>query len=72
MAEAEERFREMPSAGCLQDQVTFNIMIDGYGRDGNIEAMQLLFLEMCHVGLVPDSWTYNALIRSFGRYVTIF
>lgn len=68
MREAELLLAEMPQRGCLPTDVTYNILIDGYGRSGDIINMQTKFVEMLEAGWTPDTWTYNALIRSFGKW----
>ncbi|GAB4838048.1 hypothetical protein Ancab_027577 [Ancistrocladus abbreviatus] len=47
--------------------VTFNTIIDIFGRVGNIEKMDALFLKMKHEGMKPNTVTYCSLVNAYSK-----
>ena len=60
--------QEMEAHFCVPNEVHYNILMDGWGRLGDIEKMQQKFLDMRTAGCGPDVWAYNSLVRNFGRW----
>lgn len=44
------------------DVLTYNVLIDGYGKRGDIVTMLELFEEMKNSDLKPDHITFNSLM----------
>lgn len=56
---------EMRSVGLTPNTVTYNIIVDAFGKAGMFEAMEDVFMEMVEgEGCSPDIWTQNAILRS--------
>ncbi|KAF3975304.1 hypothetical protein CMV_001428 [Castanea mollissima] len=73
MERASETFRDMQHRGIAPNIVTFNTLISGYCRDGDIDGLCRVhqigdafacFTEMVAWGVTPNAVTYNILIRS--------
>ena len=68
LEDAERLLEEMEAHFCVPNEVHYNILMDGWGRLGDIETMQQKFLDMRSAGCQPDVWAYNSLVRNFGRW----
>ena len=49
------------------DVVTFNTVVDSFGRAGDVDSMESHFNAMKHRGVKPNSVTYSSLVSAFGR-----
>lgn len=50
--------------GFLPNEITYAILIDGYGRKGNVQEVLKLFYEMENKLLCPGSSVFSTLIKS--------
>ncbi|KAF6171535.1 hypothetical protein GIB67_018059 [Kingdonia uniflora] len=48
--------------GCEHDVISYNILINGYGKAKKLDEAMLTFEDMCSKGLTPNAITYNSLI----------
>ena len=55
------RKREVPMS-----ELTFCILIKGFGRTGDVPRVRRTYDAMLKQNLVPDLATYNALLDAFG------
>lgn len=58
-------FVSMESKGCRHDVYSYNILINGYCKDRNVEDAVSLCREMLSEGIRADATTYNTLFVSF-------
>ena len=59
---------EAKARPCAPDVVSWNIMIDGYARQGKPALARRCFREMLeqpHESIQPDKFTYTALLKSY-------
>ncbi|KAH6795869.1 hypothetical protein C2S51_036855 [Perilla frutescens var. frutescens] len=71
---AVEWYEKMPSFGCELDPVTCSVMVDVYGKVGNVEAALSLYDrarskkgEMKALRVRPNASMYNSLLDAMGR-----
>ncbi|XP_074267540.1 pentatricopeptide repeat-containing protein At5g48730, chloroplastic-like [Silene latifolia] len=58
---------DMVSQGIKPSTVTYNTLIDAYGKSGKFAEMESVLAEMlCKRHCEPDSWTMNSTLRAFG------
>nr|UPT48396.1 pentatricopeptide repeat protein AaPPR29 [Agave angustifolia] len=58
---------DMKSMGIQPNTVTYNTLIDAYGKAGRFEDMESSLIEMLqNRECKPDIWTMNATLRAFG------
>lgn len=58
---------EISSAGMRPNIVTYNTIVDGYGKAGMLEQMENTLSHMFeNQNCKPDVWTMNSTIRAFG------
>ncbi|PWZ15464.1 Pentatricopeptide repeat-containing protein [Zea mays] len=62
-----------PAAGVAPERprkpklvVTYNVLIDLYGKAGRLKNALDMFLDMPAHGVMPDTYTFNTLINIFG------
>lgn len=59
---------EMRRVGLRPNTVTYNILVDSYGKAGRFREMEDVFMEMKESDEIqPDIWTQNAILRNFSR-----
>jgi len=59
---------EMSSAGMRPNIVTYNTIVDGYGKAGMLKEMENILSYMFeNHNCKPDVWTMNSTIRAFGN-----
>lgn len=59
---------EISSAGMRPNIVTYNTIVDGYGKAGMLEEMENILSHMFeNHNCKPDVWTMNSTIRAFGN-----
>ncbi|OAY64478.1 pentatricopeptide repeat-containing protein At3g53170 [Ananas comosus] len=62
---------EMSYLGLECNVVTYNIMIDGYGKAGMLEDMENSLFDMLENGrCLPDIFTMNSILWAYGNYGT--
>jgi pentatricopeptide repeat protein len=65
LASALEVFNTFCESGGTPDAFTYNILMDGFGRQGQLLNCESLIAQMRRQpGLAPDTYTYNALLRA--------
>ncbi|KAJ9697264.1 hypothetical protein PVL29_009174 [Vitis rotundifolia] len=58
---------DMANQGIKPNTVTYNILIDAYGKAKRFAEMESTLLEMLREGKCePDVWTMNSTLRAFG------
>ncbi|KAF7011927.1 hypothetical protein CFC21_026174 [Triticum aestivum] len=57
----------MPELDCAPDVFSFNIVINGCFREGEVDKACNLFHEMPQLGVQPDVVTYNSIIIALSR-----
>ncbi|XP_058093621.1 pentatricopeptide repeat-containing protein At5g48730, chloroplastic [Magnolia sinica] len=58
---------EMASEGIKPNTITFNTLIDAYGKAGRFSEMESTLLKMLQdQDCKPDVWTMNSTLRAFG------
>ncbi|EPS58661.1 hypothetical protein M569_16151 [Genlisea aurea] len=57
----------MSASGIERTGVTFNILIDGYGKARRFGAMERRLGEMIEAGICPDVYTFNSVVGAYGR-----
>ncbi|KAG6533721.1 pentatricopeptide repeat-containing protein At5g48730, chloroplastic-like isoform X1 [Zingiber officinale] len=58
---------DMESQGIKPNTITYNTLIDAYGKAGRFVEMESTLMEMLsHKECTPDVWTMNATLRAFG------
>ena len=62
-----EVFNIMLLHGVLPNTITFNVIIDGYCKEGHLEEAFKLMDEMQHLGIFLNSYNYNAVIDRLCR-----
>ncbi|KAJ6707762.1 hypothetical protein OIU85_028070, partial [Salix viminalis] len=62
MDEADGIIKEMNEKGLVPDSITYNILINGYCRCGNVKKAFTLHDEMISKGVQPTRVTYTSLI----------
>ncbi|EEF49960.1 pentatricopeptide repeat-containing protein, putative [Ricinus communis] len=63
MYKADAILKEMKADGICPNEVTFNILIDGFCNDKNVSVAMKVFAEMNRQGVKPNVVTYNSLIN---------
>ncbi|KAF6140564.1 hypothetical protein GIB67_035591 [Kingdonia uniflora] len=63
--EAKKLFDSLPSKEFKPNTRTFNIMIQGFMKDGLLQESENLLTEMLDKGPTPDNVTYSIMIRGF-------
>ena len=58
----------MGKIGHQADEFTYNILINGFSRVGNLEKARALFQEMSEKGCRPNLVSYNTLITGFCKH----
>lgn len=59
---------DMTSRGIKPNTITFNTLIDSYGKAKKFTQMESTLVEMLHQQEVePDVWTMNSTLRAFGN-----
>eukprot|EP01097_Dermamoeba_algensis_P011586 TRINITY_DN9011_c0_g1_i1.p1 TRINITY_DN9011_c0_g1~~TRINITY_DN9011_c0_g1_i1.p1 ORF type:complete len:272 (+),score=47.61 TRINITY_DN9011_c0_g1_i1:67-816(+) len=61
------KFEEMKSKDLKPDIITFNSMISGYGKKGDMGGMSELFNLMLAMGIQPDEVTFSCLMDGCNR-----
>ncbi|AQK55657.1 Tetratricopeptide repeat-like superfamily protein [Zea mays] len=61
MPEARRLFDQMAQVGIQVNTITFNVLIDGYAKSGQMDQASAAYREMQARGLVPDSCTFNII-----------
>ncbi|AQL01979.1 Tetratricopeptide repeat-like superfamily protein [Zea mays] len=61
MPEARRLFDQMAQVGIQVNTITFNVLIDGYAKSGQMDQASATYREMQARGLVPDSCTFNII-----------
>ncbi|KAJ0971927.1 hypothetical protein J5N97_019886 [Dioscorea zingiberensis] len=63
----QELLVDMENQGIRPNTITYNTLIDAYGKAGRFEEMESTLREMLQdCGCKPDVWTMNATLRAFG------
>ncbi|KAB1199476.1 hypothetical protein CJ030_MR0G022769 [Morella rubra] len=58
---------DMEAQGIQPNTVTYNTLIDAYGKARRFAEMESILMEMLHErGAEPDVWTMNSTLRAFG------
>ncbi|XP_057479768.1 pentatricopeptide repeat-containing protein At5g48730, chloroplastic isoform X2 [Actinidia eriantha] len=58
---------DMASQGIKPSTITYNTLIDAYGKAKKFAKMESTIVEMLHEGQCePDAWTMNSTLRAFG------
>ncbi|XXG78777.1 hypothetical protein AAC387_Pa08g2647 [Persea americana] len=58
---------DMEKQGIKPNTITYNTLIDAYGRTGRFQEMESTLLEMLEgKDCKPDVWTMNSTLRAFG------
>ena len=55
----------MVAVGLVPNSVTFNTLIHGYSKEGNVRRAESFLAQMKRRGLTPNVITYNSLIHGF-------
>lgn len=63
MSKAMKLFDSMVEECCTPDVVTYNTLINGICKEGNMEKALKLMDEMLERGLAPTKFTYTSLIQ---------
>ncbi|XP_071702670.1 uncharacterized protein [Rutidosis leptorrhynchoides] len=59
-------FNQMSKFGCSPDSVTYNTLLNGYSRVGNVDKAHELLKEVCMVdGFSPDVVTFTSVISGY-------
>jgi pentatricopeptide repeat domain-containing protein 1 len=61
----------MKQTGLKPDVITYNSLIDGYGKAGLLTEAVIVFEEMKDEGCEPDVITFNSLINCFCKFERI-
>ncbi|KAK3211109.1 hypothetical protein Dsin_015815, partial [Dipteronia sinensis] len=67
LEEAKQLFEGMEKRGVRPNIVTYNVLIDVYGKKRKLEEAKLLFKEMKNIGVRPDTIAYNTLIYEYRK-----
>jgi pentatricopeptide repeat protein len=57
----------MESSGIEKDTVTYNSLINGYGKQGRLDMVALLVQDMRAQGVAPSVLTYSTLIDIYSK-----
>ena len=63
----EECFQRMEQARMLPDVITFNALIDAYGKSGKPQEAEECFQRVEQARVWPDVITFNALVDAYGK-----
>ena len=59
---------EMRSNGLVPGVVTYNVLMNGLCRQGQMKNANMLLDAMLNLGVVPDDITYNILLEGHCRH----
>ncbi|GKD14731.1 pentatricopeptide repeat-containing protein [Tanacetum coccineum] len=67
MEEALVLFKNMMSRGIRPNTITFNVIIDGFGKSGNINSLLNMYEKMLEFGCRPDVITFTSILDGYCR-----
>ncbi len=62
---------EMRKEGVQPNTRTYTIIMEAFGRKGDVSQMLKFYQEMKSLGLKPDARTYAVIMETYGRSVII-
>ncbi|MCQ2815756.1 MAG: hypothetical protein MJ252_00670 [archaeon] len=60
-------YEEIKGKGMLKDTVIFNLLIDGYSKQGDHMNIRRIYSDMINLSIKPSIVTFNTIIDSFVR-----
>jgi pentatricopeptide repeat protein len=61
------RHEELGNSSLAFDLVTYNTLLDVYGKAGRLNDVIYWFAEMKKAGVQPDVLTFNSLVNAYGK-----
>jgi pentatricopeptide repeat protein len=60
-------YQELKKTNLIEDEVIFNLLIDGCSKAGNIEKLKLIYCDMLGFNITPTIVTFNTIIDAYIR-----
>lgn len=60
-------YQELKKTNLIEDEVIFNLLIDGCSKAGNIEKLKLIYCDMLCFNITPTVVTFNTIIDAYIR-----